>query len=385
MTVNRNHFLAPHEREALISLTTIYFIEEHGLLTPDRLSDAKKSLQALFLRTSGEETMLRRLIEVLKTTRNIHQAFASISGILGGVDKSISSIDQKVANLRAQVEHAPISAEAHAAFVGQFLTFSQNFVSIINRFSHQLMRYLAAREQEARAQTIYKIAYESRERLRQRLTGQLAQGDGEFETRIKDELHTSFDYGEAESQMEIAARHSQAMERDVLDALKQMQGLCYAAMNPALRDRLVEIPAEEDIFKSFAHAVSKYKDLETIKDPTQQLFKLYQHAHGMFQLDYDKLKRALETMRDNTGVYFQAKEEDRDLAMKREKLRKIEGLIPFLEHSAKRASSADVEAYHKFSRDLSAAIAERRAPWAHIAEDLLRAKVQAEAEISTRL
>jgi hypothetical protein len=69
----------PQHREALVSMTALYFIEEHALLRPELLEDAKKSLQALFLRTSGEETMLRKLIEILKTTKQIHQSFASIS------------------------------------------------------------------------------------------------------------------------------------------------------------------------------------------------------------------------------------------------------------------------------------------------------------------
>jgi hypothetical protein len=385
MTLNRNHFIAPREREALISLTTIYYIEEHGLLAPEPLNDAKKSLQALFLRTSGEETMLRRLIEVLKTTRSIHQAFASISTILGGVTKSIASVEEKVTDLRAQVEHAPISAEAHAAFVGHFLSFSQTVVQVINQFAQLLTRYVAAREQEARAQTIYKIAYEARERLRQRLSGQLAQGEGELENRIKNELHTSFDYGEAEANMKDAARQSRRMGQEVDGELKKMQTLCRAAMNPTLRDGNTPVAPEDDVFARFSKALPKHPGLGTIKEPVQQLFKLYQHAHGMFQLDYDKLKRALEMLHDNSSTYFQAKEEDRDLSIKREKLRKIEGLIPFLEQGAQLATSAEVEAYHKFSRELSAIIAERRSPWAHIAEDLLRSKVQAEAEISTRL
>jgi hypothetical protein len=73
------------------------------------------------------------------------------------------------------------------------------------------------------------------------------------------------------------------------------------------------------------------------------------------------------------------------LSQKRDKLRKIEGLIPFLEHAARLAADQDMDAYSAFSRQLSAAISERRTQWSHIAEELLRAKVYAEAEISTRL
>jgi len=175
------------------------------------------------------------------------------------------------------------------------------------------------------------------------------------------------------------------MQREVQDHLSELQAMCRVATNPALRDQLAEVDAEQDIFVRFTQALPRHDCLVTIKESVLELFKLYHHSHGMFQLDYQKLNRAFETLMDNTDAYFHAKEEDRDLAAKRENLRKIEGLIPFLEQAAHLASDDHMDAYPTFSRQLSAQISERRAPWNHIAEDLLRAKVQAEAEISTRL
>jgi hypothetical protein len=90
-------------------------------------------------------------------------------------------------------------------------------------------------------------------------------------------------------------------------------------------------------------------------------------------------------MLDNSEAYFDAKEEDRDIQTKREKLKLIEGLIPFLEHSAVAVTKDEVLSYGKFSRKISDIISEKRAPWSHITEFLLRAKVQAEADLSTRL
>ena len=385
MMLNRNHFIAPREREGLISLTAITYIEEHKLLSAEQLGDAKKSLQALFLRASGEETMLRKLIEVLKTTHNIHHSFASISGTLAGISKCVTTVEQRLTNLRTQLTLAPVSAEANTDFVGPFLSFSQMFLDKIAAFGHYLTQYLAAREQEARAHSLYNIALDARERLRQRLTGQLAQADGELEARIKDELVTSFDYGRAESEMKATARRSRAAEREVQGQLEKIQAMCHAAMNPGLRDRAAKVDPDEDIFAQFVGGLSRHHALAAIKDPVLELFKLYQHSHGMFRLDYNKLNRALDTMMGNTRAYFEAKEEDRDIAAKRERLHKIEGLIPFLEEAAQLAISDNMDAYPTFSRQLSATISDRRAQWNHIAEDLLRAKVQAEAEISTRL
>lgn len=385
MIANRNHFITAREREALISLTAMTFIEENALLSPAQIEDAKRSLQALFLRASGEETMLRKLIELLKASRLIQNSFANISGTLAGVSKSIAVLEEKLADLRTQLVATPVSAEANTAFVGPFLSFSTEFLQNTIAFYESLTRYLDAREQEARAQSTHRIALDARERLRRRLAGHLAEARDEVEARIKEELVTSFDYGGAEAMLDDARYESRATERAVRENLDDIQAMCRRAMNPALRDRIAVIDEGTDIFASFADALPSYPPLEALKATVLELFKLYQHSHGMFQLDYEKLRRALETMIDNPEAYFQSKEDDKDISAKRDKLRKIEGLIPFLEHAARLATDGAMEAYSAFSRELSATISERRAPWSHITEDLLRAKVQAEAEISTRL
>jgi hypothetical protein len=64
---------------------------------------------------------------------------------------------------------------------------------------------------------------------------------------------------------------------------------------------------------------------------------------------------------------------------------KIEGLIPFLEHAAVLTTENETEGYGRFSRRLSNMISEKKAAWVNVSELLLRAKVQAEAELSTRL
>src|SRR3970040_1240769 len=117
----------PQHREALVSMTALYFIEEHALLRPELLEDAKKSLQALFLRTSGEETMLRKLIEILKTTRQVQGTFTRIAQTLEGVQKSANALDARLASLRTYFDRISLSAEENADFGGPFLAFSQQF------------------------------------------------------------------------------------------------------------------------------------------------------------------------------------------------------------------------------------------------------------------
>lgn len=387
MNLNRNHFIDPPKREALISLTALYFIEEHGLLPPDKIEDAKRSLQALFLRASGEETMLRKLIDMLKITRNIHLSFANIAGILGGVSKCLATTEARLAALRQHFSNPPVSAEENSDFVGPLLSFSQAFIHKIGGFYRHLLKFLDLKEAEAQATSFYRIAKDARERLKRRLAGDLgAQPAGADETRIKDELVASFDYGETESRHKSAMREARAMEREIRDQLKDIQAMCRMAMNPGMRDPNRATSNEyEDVFALFSDALMRYPRLQPLQAEILDLFKLYQHAYGTFMLDYSKLKDAMRTMMDNTDAYFDAKGEDRDIAIKREKLRKIEGLIPFLEHGVRLSTDAAADTYFKFSRQYSEVITAKKTLWLHISEDLLRAKVQAEAELSTRL
>jgi hypothetical protein len=379
------------QKEALISLTALYFIEEHHLLPKDKLVDAKNSLQALFLRTSGEETLLRKLIEILKTTQRIHLSFASIANILDGIPRGVATVDGKLAVLRQLLEQYRVSAEENTDFVGPFLSFSQDFLKKIEAFSRNLPQYLGLKEEEARLTSVYRIAREARARLKQRLSGGLgAEAESEVEDKIKQEVISSFDYSEAESNLKFARRESRNKEAEIHEQLLDIRAACQMAMNPTMREKLEfgsgqPVPVYEDVFARFSSALRRHPRLLQIKDTVLELFKLYQHCYGMFSLDFANLTRSIGTMMDNTEAYFEAKDEDRDIRAKREKLRKIEGLIPFLEHTAETMADEELDSYSKFSRRISDIVSESKAPWVHISEDVLRAKIQAEAELSTQL
>ena len=396
----------PQYREALISMTALYFIEEHALLRPDQLDDAKNSLQALFLHTSGEETMLRKLIEILKITKQIHQSFASISNVLTGITRGVQTVDSKIAAYKQLLATMTLSAEENAAFAGPFLSFSQAFLQKIDAFDKNMQQYAELKETEARYTSIYRIAIDARERLKQRLAGVLGTRDhGEAESRIRKNVVSSFDYSEAESNLQFAQRDAHNKEEEILGQLEDIRAMCQMAKNPTMRGKSDDFSNTtvssysvtsgaktakpnvdyEDVFALFSKALHTYPRLLQLKDIVLELFKLYQNSYGMFRLDCNNLSKAIETMFDNLEAYFETKEEDRDIQTKREKLKKIEGLIPFLEHSAVAVAEDEVLSYGKFSRKISDIISEKRAPWAHITEYLLRAKVQAEADLSTRL
>ncbi|MCR4302056.1 MAG: hypothetical protein NUV51_10630 [Sulfuricaulis sp.] len=395
-------------REALISMTALSFIEEHALLRPDQLEDAKNSLQALFLHTSGEETMLRKLIEILKITKQIHQSFASISSVLSGITRGLQTVDAKVAAYKQALATMTLSAEENTAFAGPFLSFSQLLLQKLDSFDNNMRQYVELKETEARYASIHHIAMEARERLKQRLAGVLGSKTGsEVENRIRQNVVRSFDYSEAESNLQFAQRDANNKAEELLEQLEDIRAMCQMAKNPSMREKTDDsislsvtvssysaTPGSkkskpkveyEDVYALFAKALRAHPRLLHLKDIVLEQFKLYQHSYGMFRLDCNNLNKAIETMFDNSLAYFEAKEEDKDIRTKREKLKMIEGLIPFLEHTATVVTENETLSYGRFSRKISDIVSEKRAPWSHIAEHLLRSKVQAEADLSTRM
>jgi hypothetical protein len=391
--MDRSRKSAPSShREALVSMIGLYFVEEQGLLPRELLEDARASLAALFLRTSGEETMLRKLIDVLKTTRLVHRSFAAIATTIEGVRKSAVTLDTKLTTLREYLKRLQLTAEEGAAFFEPFLGFSQEFQRRIEALARSMSAFLERKETEAKVAGVYNAAREARDRLKQRLSSNLvAEASGEVETRIKQEVIQTFDYSEAEAALRQARRESRAAENEIRLQLEEMRLMCQLAMNPAMRDMnpdgtpAIAMPPFPDVFALFVDALRKYPRLATLKDAVLELFRLYQHSHGIFRMDFETLGRAITTIFDNPEAYFETREEDRDIRRQQEKLRMIEGLIPFLENAAELLRDEELEPYNRFSRRISEALTDARAPWVHISESLLRAKIQAEADLSTRL
>ncbi len=378
-------------KEALISLTTLAYIDEHALLTQQQLRDAKQSLQALFLRTSGEETMLRKLIAVLKTTRSINKAFSDISKILSGISRGAETLEQKLSALRQAADRMKITAEENSHFVGPFLEFSGQFRERIAALHRGMEVYIGLKENEAKCTNMYRIAQEARTRLKERLSGALgAEARSELEARIKEEVFQTFDYGEAGNKLKEAKRRSKSMENEIGQVLSELREMCQMVMNPDMRERGAQSGAEgksayADIYALARSGLKSHSRLQQIKDIVLELFRLYQHSYGMFRLDFENLNRAIEPMLANADAYFKSKEEDEDIRVKREKLQKIEALIPFVEHTAEALADKDTRKYAKFSRKFSDIICQSKSPWESIGADLLRMKVFAEAELSARM
>ncbi|MFQ5995151.1 MAG: hypothetical protein ACE5K1_08635 [Acidiferrobacterales bacterium] len=378
-------------KEALITMTTLAYIEENALLADDQVKDAKKSLQALFLRTSGEETMLRKLIAILKTTKSINQTFSNISKVLGGITRSAETLERKLGVLGKKLDRLQVSAEENNAFVGPFLSFSHEFLDRIQALHDSMERYIAVKENEAKYANVYRIAQDVRTRLKDRLSGILgSEARGEVEAKIKQEVYQTFDYGEAEHKLKSAKRRSRLAESDIDQVLGDLREMCQMAMNPDMREQNtgdidVNEPRYDDVYTLARKGLKVHPRLKPTKEDMLDLFKLYQHSYGMFRLDLENLNRAIQPMMANANAYFRSKEEDADIRVKREKLQKIEVLIPFVETTAEALPSKDTRSYAKFSKRFSEIISQNRAPWHYISGDLLRVKVMAEAELSARM
>lgn len=374
------------QKEMLVVMTALSFIEQNALITQAQLSDARRSLQALFIRTSGEETMLRKLVEILKVNKDLHEAFSSISKISASISSSVEIIGKKIHYLKQYVTRLQLTPKENSDFFTPFLTFTHQFQEKILRFNKMMMDYLELRESEAKRANEYRIAEDASQRLKMRLSGKLgASATSQAEASMKEEVLGNFDFATAKATMIDAERKSRIEAKEISDLLFELKAMCQMAMNPDMREKLDQTEQYDDIFMRFTKSLKQYPRLEQIKDFIIDYFKLYQRAYGMFQLDFDNFNKAVETITSNTEEYFDAKQDDEDMRVKREKLKKYEGLIPFLEHTSEMISEYVDYPFDKFSRKVSEVISEENKPWEHINEELLVSKVTAESDLTTRL
>ncbi|MDH3637202.1 MAG: hypothetical protein OES09_01895 [Gammaproteobacteria bacterium] len=389
MNTASNKLLFEKQKEMLVVSMALFYIEQNALMTRAQLNDAKRSLQALFIRTSGEETMLRKLVQILRMHKELHEAFSAISKISSSISTSVDVISRKIEYLKTYVSKLQLTPQENADFFAPFLSFTHQFQQTITDFNRNIERYLEVREEEARRLHEFHIAQDASKRLRDRLSGQLGtKASGEVEESIKLEVLGSFDYEHAKAQLAQAQSAASGEAQQINATLMTMKAMCQKAMNPDMREKRETTGARteiDDIFMRFTRALKYYPRLVQIRDFIIEYFKLYQRAYGMFMLDFDNFNKAVETMKFNTEGYFESKQEDEDLRGKRVKLKKYEGLIPYLEAAGSAMHEYSDYRFTRFSRKLSEIVSQEGVYWSHISEDLLVAKVAAEADLTTRL
>jgi len=381
--------LNPQEKESLLMLIVINYAEEHGLLNAEQLEDARASLRALFLRATGEETMLRKIIGILQINRALNRTFSEMANILAGIKKSHQALVSKNDALEAQLASMVVTPEENAHFVRPLLEFSSDFVRAVTEFDRQMTEYKAAKELEARSAHIYRLAQEARDRLKQRFE-RGASAESQQEEQVKQKVYQNFNYAEAESDYQYNRRSANSIRTEISNSLKDFHLMCQMAMKPEMRSphKISSSPGRRpcvDIYAITIKAMHDFPRLHPLIPAIQDHLKLYQRSFGMFMLDFEKFNNALGPMIENTEDYFQAKEQDEDVRTKQKKLADIEALIAFIEAASTMLHDGQDYTYPKFSIAISSHIARPSAKWAPIAEQLLHMKVAAEAELSTRL
>jgi len=381
--------LNPQEKESLLMLIVINYAEEHGLLNAEQLEDARASLRSLFLRATGEETMLRKLIGILKINRALNKTFSEMSNILTGIKKSHQSLVSKHDALEKQLASLVVTPEENTHFVRPLLEFSSDFVRAVTDFDRQMTEYKAAKEVEARSAHIYRLAQEARDRLKQRFE-KGATEESHQEEQVKQKVYQTFNYAEAESDYQYNKRSADSTRNEISNSLKDFHLMCQMAMKPEMRstqkiNSTAGKPPCVDIYTITVKAMNAFPRLRSLIPAVQDQLKLYQRSFGMFMLDFDKFNKALGPMVENTEDYFQAKEQDEDVRTKQKKLADIEALISFVEDVSQMLHDGHAYTYPKFSHAVSSHITRAAAKWSPIAEQLLHMKVAAEAELSTRL
>src|SRR4030067_3355647 len=143
--------LNARQKESLLMLIVINYAAAHGLWSAEQLEDARASLRALFLRATGEETMLRKIIGILKINRALNKTFSEMAGILAGIKKSHQSLVGKHDALEKQLASLVVTPEENAQFVRPLLEFSSDFVRAVAEFDRQMTEYKDAKELEARS------------------------------------------------------------------------------------------------------------------------------------------------------------------------------------------------------------------------------------------
>ena len=370
-------------------LIVINYAEEHGLLNAEQLDDARASLRTLFLRATGEETMLRKVIGILKINRALNKTFSEMASILTGIRKSHQSLVNKHDALKQQLAAMSITPEENTHFVGPLLEFSSDFVRTVVDFDRLMTEYKDAKEMEARSAHVFRLAQEARERLKQRFENGATE-ESRQEKVVRQKVYQSFNYAEAESDYQYKRRSAHSISNEIARSLKDFKKMCQMSMKPEMRgpDTIHTEPGKApnlDIYTITLKAIDSFPRLQSLIPTVQDHLRVYQRSFGMFTLDVDKFNNALGPMIENTEDYFHTKEQDEDVRATQKKLVNIEALIAFIEDVSRLLRDGQDYTYAKFSTAITMHITRAASKWTNITEQLLHMKVVAEAELTTRL
>jgi len=333
MSNTQRKSLSDRQKEMLVVMTALAFVEDNGLMSEAQLNDAKRSIHALFINSTSEETLLRKLLEMVQVNHDLRQGFGEIAKISSRIGTSVELLDGRFNYLKQYLARITFTP-----FIEPLLRFTTRYQQHVGRFRLDMESYLGLRETEARRSHEYRIAEEASDRLRRRLAGSNVGRDlDEHEETLRDEAIGTFNFAETKRRMKDAQKECKAMARQITSLLADLKGMCQMAMNPDMRDQASEDRAEDldcdDIFRQFTQSTKQFTRLQHLSGLSIEYFRLFQRAFGLLQIDYENFERVVEAISRSPHEYFDAKTEDEDFRLKIAKLKMYEGLIPFLEIS----------------------------------------------------
>lgn len=380
--------LQERQREMLVVMTALSFVEDNELMSESQLRTAKRTLQQLFASSGDNDTLLPVLIDHIRLNRELREEFTEISRVSTRISSGVEILHAKFLYVQKYFNELHVTDEERDDFVDPFSRFSRRFHSYVLRFNLDMRRYLELRETEARRVHDYRAAQEASQRLKERLSGisrsdMLAPGAVEF----KSEAVGTFNYEETRRRLTAARKECKAMSRQINSILNDIKGMCQMAMNPDMRDTAAADRAEdldcEDIFAHFTNSLRTYPRMERIRNFVIDHFRLCQRSYNLLYADYQNFERAVASMVDSPGAYFQAKEDSDDERARRQKLLKYDGLIPFLEVARDIVDHSQPNGVIDWSLQFETLIENDDAPWSHVSALLHSAKDSAESVLQS--
>jgi len=387
MSKSSRKSLPERQREMLVIMTALSFVEDNELMSDVQLRSAKRTLQQMFTTVGDNDTLLPVLIDHIRLNRDLREEFTEIARISARISQSVDILHSKFVYLQQYFTDVVVTDEERDDFVEPFTRFSRRFHGCVVRFNLDMRRYLELRETEARRAHDYRAAQEASQRLKERFSGiarddAFSLGPAEF----KSEAVGTFNYEETRRRLTAARKECKAMSRQINSLLNDIKGMCQMAMNPDMRDTAAADRAEdldcEDIFEHFTNSLRSYPRMQQIKSFVIDHFRLCQRAYSLLYADYQNFERAVSSMAQSPGDYFQAKRDDEDERLRRRKLRDYDGLIPFLETARDIVERPGPSGLSDWSYQFSSLIGTDEAPWSHVSTQLSDAKIVAESELN---
>jgi|GEM_PF-4513785 len=381
----------------LVVLQALLFIESNRLMSRAKLNEFRHSIQNFFAEGADDQQMLAHLTTLLQENFETRRGFSEIGQIRARISKGIQLVDGKLNYLIEYTGRLDATAEETSEFFRPLVRYATKFRERLQRFDRDLIAYLVAHEERARAAHEFRIAERASVQLRQKLTAKMHPDEERglragARDRRGDRTHRSstdsFDHENARHRLDITEKEVVAMARQMMTILSDMKAMCQMAMNADMRDTVAADRADdmnlEDVFVLFTDALHQHERVASIADFIIEHFRLIQRTHSLLKTDYENFETSVQSMSDDATEYFETKEYDGDYGRKLHHTKSYEALSQYIERTRDLLDESSSISMKNWTGLLSSEIARTDQPWSYSCDGLLVAKVAAEEDLSDR-